>query len=58
MRSPCGGRDGGDAHVDVLAGDLLRMRPSCGRRFSAMFRPAMIFTRDDDRRHELPLARL
>ncbi len=25
---------------------LRRMRPSCGRRFSAMFRPAMIFTRE------------
>ncbi len=25
---------------------LVRMRPSCGRRFSAMLSPAMIFTRE------------
>ena len=30
----------------------MRMRPSCGRRFSAIFSPAMIFTRENDHRLE------
>jgi len=34
-----------DANVDVAAASLMRMRPSCGRRFSAMLSCAMIFTR-------------
>ena len=37
--------NGGHADVDVAAGELDLMRPSCGSRFSAMFSCAMIFTR-------------
>ena len=38
-------RDDGDADVDLAAGNVSLMRPSCGSRFSAMFSRAMIFRR-------------
>ena len=40
---------GGDAEVDVAVIDLISlMRPSCGRRFSAMSMPLMILMRGED----------
>ena len=40
------GGDGRDAHVDRAAGQRRLMRPSCGRRFSAMSSCAMTLMRD------------